>query len=233
MNDVVAVFRDREGRLVSCWPQELTGVPLEERSPPTIPQPYRGRAGIITHWPVATTGRMVVCGSLQRWRIAIALDFDSHIEAFSCEPVELRWRVGRRSLRWRPAFVARTRDGTRQILLPAYSGKPPAVHTERLRMLEEAADAAGWQVHHVQEPSGVRATNLQWAAGYRFPTISMDEERVLLRAFAQPVGVRRGAAASGLPELIALDLAYQLIWQQRVHIDWQQPLLPDALAWAA
>ncbi|MFJ7272824.1 hypothetical protein ACIQV3_40450 [Streptomyces sp. NPDC099050] len=39
----------------------------------------------------------------------------------------------------------------------------------------------------------------------------------------------RGAA---LPPLSGLDLAYHLIWAQRLHTDMNTPLTPSSTAWA-
>ncbi|WP_330328281.1 TnsA-like heteromeric transposase endonuclease subunit (plasmid) [Streptomyces sp. NBC_00536] len=231
--DVVAWYREPYGPARVCDAAGLREVALEEFGPVSEPVPYRGRKGIITYWPLAN-GRTVICGSLRMWHIALALDFDEHIDAFSCEPLELRWRAGQRSMRWRPPFVARTRDGERQVLLLSFpAGAPSAVHTDRLRVLGEVAQAAGWQIRHVPDPSTFQTQNLRWLAGYRFPSPAAAGEReALLGAFGQPIGLRQGCAASGLPALAALDLAYRMIWQRRLHIDWQRLLLPDSLAWA-
>lgn len=104
----------------------------------------------------------------------------------------------------------------------------------RLEVLEEVAQAAGWRVRQVREPSGLRVRNLGWLAGYRFPAgDEEDQGRVLLEAFRQPTGLRVGVAASGLDELTGLDLAYRMLWQRRLLFDRAQPLLPDAVAWTA
>ncbi|AWZ17301.1 hypothetical protein [Streptomyces sp. ICC1] len=181
--DVVAWYREPYGPVRSCGPAGLQGLALEEFGPVSEPVPYQGRKGIITYWPLAN-GRMVVCGSLRLWHIALALDFDEDIDAFSCEPLVLRWRAGQRPVRWRPPFVVRTRDGERQVLLPSPAGAPSAVHTGRLRVLGKVAQAAGWQIRHVPDPSPVQTQNLRWLVGYRFP--ASEEEcrgRALLEAF--------------------------------------------------
>jgi hypothetical protein len=197
------------------------------------PVPYRGRKGIITYWPVATREQTVVCGSLRQWRLAVELDFDPAWAAFSASPVELRWRAGGRLRRWRPDFVARTADGGREVLVLKPSGQE-SLPAARLEVLEEVAGVAGWRVRQVREPSGLRARNLGWLAGYRFP--AGDEEgqgRALLEAFRAPAGLRAGVAASGLDELTGLDLAYRMLWRRLLLFDIAYPLLPDAVAWAA
>lgn len=230
---VVALYREPYGRVYSCTADGLRGVVLEEFGPVSEPVPYRGRKGIITYWPVATREQTVVCGSLRQWRLAVELDFDPAWAAFSAGPVEMRWRAGGRLRRWRPDFLARTAEGVREVLVLKPSGQE-SLPAARLQVLEEVARAAGWRVRQVREPSGVRARNLGWLAGYRFPV--GDEEcqgRALLEAFRVPAGLRAGVAASGLDELTGLDLAYRMLWQRRLLFDVAQPLLPDAVAWAA
>ncbi|MEV8047677.1 TnsA-like heteromeric transposase endonuclease subunit [Streptomyces griseoluteus] len=230
---VVALYREPYGPVRSCGAAGLRGVVLEEFGPVSEPVPYRGRKGIITYWPVATREQTVVCGSLRQWRLAVEMDFEPAWAAFSASPVELRWRAGGRECRWRPDFVARTDDGVREVLVLKPSGQEslPAV---RLEVLKEVAQAAGWRVRQVREPSGLRGRNLGWLAGYRFPAgDEEDQGRALLEAFRAPTGLRTGVAASGLDELTGLDLAYRMLWQRRLLFDITQPLLPDAVAWTA
>lgn len=231
--DVVALYREPYGPVRACRAASLRGVALEEFGPVSEPVPYRGRKGIITYWPVATREQTVVCGSLRQWRLAVELDFEPGWAAFSAGPVELRWRAGGRERRWRPDFVARTTNGTREVLVL----KPPGaegVPSSRLQVLEEVAREAGWRVRQVREPSGVRRRNLTWLAGYRFPSAGEEGPgRALLEAFRSPTGLRAGVATSGLDELTGLDLAYRMLWQRRLLFDNAQPLLPDAEAWTA
>lgn len=231
--DVVALYREPYGPVRSCSAAGLHGVALEEFGPVSEPVPYRGRRGIITYWPVATREQTVVCGSLRQWRLAVELDFEPAWVAFSAGPVQLRWREGCRVRRWCPDVVARTSDGVREVLVL----KPPGLESlpaARLQVLEAVARAAGWRVRQVREPLGMRGRNLGWLAGYRFPAGDEDGQGLALReAFREPAGLRAGVAASGLPKLTGLDLAYRMLWQRRLLFDVAQPLLPDAVAWTA
>ncbi|MFF7233028.1 TnsA-like heteromeric transposase endonuclease subunit [Streptomyces sioyaensis] len=231
--DIVALYREPYGPVHACSAEGLRGLALEEFGPVSDPVPYRGRKGIITYWPVATREQTVVCGSLRQWRLAIELDFEPAWVAFSASPVELRWRARGRERRWRPDFVARTSDGVREVLVLKPSGEEnlPAA---RLHVLKAVAQAAGWRVRQVRELSGLRGRNLEWLAGYRFPAGHQDGRgRALLDAFRDPMSLRAGVAASDLPELTGLDLAYRMLWQRRLLFDVAQPLLPDAVAWTA
>ncbi|MGW3108296.1 TnsA-like heteromeric transposase endonuclease subunit [Streptomyces sp. NPDC001100] len=230
---VVALYREPHGPVHSCGASGLRGVVLEEFGPVSEPVPYRGRKGIITYWPVATREQTVVCGSLRQWRLAVELDFEPAWAAFSAGPVELRWRAGGRLRRWRPDFLARTADGAREVLV-LVTARQESLPASRLEVLEEVARVAGWRVRQVREPAGLRGRNLGWLAGYRFPVGGQEGQgRALLEAFREPAGLRAGVAASGLDELTGLDLAYRMLWQRRLLFDIAQPLLPDAVAWAA
>ncbi|MFE3775769.1 hypothetical protein [Streptomyces sp. NPDC059122] len=231
--DVMVLYREPYGPVRACGAAGLRGLALEEFGPVSEPVPYRGRRGIITYWPVASREQTVVCGSLRQWRLAVELDFEPAWVAFSAGPVELRWRAGGRERRWRPDFVACTAGGVREVLVL----KPPgeeSLPTAKLQVLKAVAQAAGWRVRQVREPSGLRGRNLAWLAGYRFPADYEDgQEQALLEAFREPRGLRVGVAASGLDELTGLDLAYRMLWQRRLLFDDSQPLLPDAVAWTA
>ncbi|WP_372412258.1 hypothetical protein [Streptomyces luteireticuli] len=126
--------------------------------------------------------------------------------------------------------MARTANGVREVLVL----KPPgeeSLPAARLQVLQAVAQAAGWRVQQVREPSGPRGRNLAWLAGYPFPTGDEDGQgRTLLEAFRKPTGLRPGVAASGLPALTGLDCAYHMLWQRRLLFDTCQPLPPDTVA---
>ncbi|MGW2864514.1 TnsA-like heteromeric transposase endonuclease subunit [Streptomyces sp. NPDC001205] len=231
--NVAALYREPYGPVRRCGAAELRGLALEEFGPVSEPVPYRGRKGIITYWPVASREQTVVCASLRQWRLAVELDFEPAWVAFSAGPVQLRWRAGGRTCRWCPDFVARTSGGVREVLVL----KPPgedSLPAARLKVLQAVAQAAGWRVRQVREPSGVRGRNLQWLAGYRYPAGDEDGRgRALQEAFREPTGLRAGVAASGLDGLTGLDLAYRMLWQRQLLFDPCQPLLPDTVAWTA
>ena len=233
MTDAMGWHLDQAGELTCSAPVDLAMVPLEERRPPTDPVAYHGRQGVITRWWSSTNRSSVVCGSLRRTRVALEMDFDPDVVRFSGEPLELHWQVGKARRRWRPDFVARTADGCRTVVV-VRPDKPGPQWRERLAVVGEVAQQAGWRVQERSVPRGIRLANLEWAAGFRQPfPVTRQEERALLAAFAQPSRVLDGVAASGLPELSGLDLAWRLVWQQRLFMEWDAPLLPTALAWTA
>lgn len=230
---VMAWHLDEKGERVCSTPEELEQVPLEERRPPSDPVSYHGRRGVVSRWWSATNGSGVVCGSLRRARVALELDFEPGVVRFSGEPLELHWLEGRGRRRWRPDFVVRTAGGHRAVVA-VRPERPGPQWMQRLDVLHEVAQRAGWRVQERTVARGVRLANLEWAAGYRQPApVAPWERGALLAAFTRPRPLLEGVHASGLPRLSGLDLAYRLVWQQRLHIDWQAPLLPTAVAWSS
>ncbi|MET8205881.1 TnsA-like heteromeric transposase endonuclease subunit [Streptomyces sp. NPDC005373] len=233
MHEVRVCHLDEHEQLVSAAPAALVGVALEERRPPSEPVAFHGRPGKLSDWWCATTGGHVVCGSLRRRRVALELDFDPDIAWIGGEPVELHWQGARGRRRWRPDFVVRTVTGARQVVLVEPESDGPQWR-EDLEVARDVAAAAGWHVSVRRVPQEVRLANLEWAADYRQPVrVSALEREVVEEAFRRERSIGEGARASGVPYAAALDLVYRLVWQRRLDIHWDQPLMPRAAAWLA
>ncbi|MFG2134773.1 TnsA-like heteromeric transposase endonuclease subunit [Streptomyces sp. NPDC048751] len=233
MDDVRVCHLDDRGQLVSTPPAGLVGVRVEERRPPSEPVAFHGRPGKLSHWWCATTGGHVVCGSLRRRRVALELDFDPEVAWIGGEPVELHWQGGQGRRRWRPDFVVRTLAGARQVVLVEPEKGGPQWQ-EDLEAVGRVAVAAGWQVRVRRVPEGMRLDNLEWVADYRQAVRVPDAEREAVEeAFRRERPIGEGARASGVPYAAALDLVYRLVWQRRLEIHWDRPLMPRATAWRA
>ncbi|MFI5877384.1 TnsA-like heteromeric transposase endonuclease subunit [Streptomyces sp. NPDC051445] len=233
MGDVRVCHLDEHGRLVSAPPAALVGVRVEERRPPSEPVAFHGRPGKLSDWWCATTGGHVVCGSLRRRRVALELDFDPEIAWIGGEPVELHWQGVQGRRRWRPDFVTRTVTGARQVVLVEPEKGGPQWQ-EDLEVTRHVAVAAGWQVSVRRVPEGVRLVNLEWAADYRQAVpVAAAEREAVEDAFRRERPIGEGARASGVPYAAAVDLVYRLVWQRRLEIHWDRPLMPSATAWRA
>ncbi|MEK2479062.1 hypothetical protein [Streptomyces noursei] len=192
---------------------------------------FHDRPRKLSDWWSATTGGPVACGSKRRRRVTIELNFDPNIAWLGDEPVELQWRGEQGKLRWHPNFVARTAGGAR-VLVAVEPEKIGAQWRERLEVLQEVAAAARWQVTVMPVPDGVRLANLEFAAGYRQAVpITAEEQDTVEGTFRYECPIGEGMLDSGVPYLAALDLAYRLVWQRRLQIHWDRPLLTTATAW--
>ena len=97
----------RRGPLASCWSSPF------ERTVPVRPCPsLKGRANYPGLWWAATTRTHVGFESWAERDVAMMLDFDPQVTAFSSQPFWLRWHDGRRTRRHAPGFFARRADGT-------------------------------------------------------------------------------------------------------------------------
>ncbi|GCD48428.1 TnsA-like heteromeric transposase endonuclease subunit [Streptomyces paromomycinus] len=195
---------------------------------------YHGRPGKLSNWWCATTGGHVVCGSLRVRGVALELDFDPDIAWIGGQPVELRWRGARGKRRWRPDFMVRTVGGARHAVVVAPDKGDGPQWRENLEVLHEVAAAAGWRVsvHHV--PARMRLENLELAGEYRQPmTVPAQEQEALEAAFYHERPLAEGVLVSGVPQGLAMDLAYRLVWQRRLTVHWDRPLGPWATAWCA
>ncbi|GCE01845.1 TnsA-like heteromeric transposase endonuclease subunit [Embleya hyalina] len=233
MLEISVAYLDARGRLREVPAAEASGVPIEELPPVAPPVAHRGRRGFVTDAWVSTTGRVVSCGSLREQRVAMALDRDSTIAAFSACPVELRWDEGGRHRALRPDFGARRHGGERLLLLVELQ-TPGAVWERRRHILEEAALRTGWELEVTAPATGTELANLQLVFGARDPRgRDPGAAQALLSAFARPRRLEDGAAACGLPRLAAIELAHHLIWHRQLEIDWHAPLLPTSPVWAS
>ncbi|MFD7645657.1 TnsA-like heteromeric transposase endonuclease subunit [Kitasatospora sp. NPDC059795] len=233
---VEAEFLDRTGRRVKAPVGALAGEPLEERGPVWQPAAHRGSRATTTLWWAATTRKPVGFAGLERQRVAVELDFDRCVVAFSGAPVRLSWTCGGRDETVVADFVARQASGSRLLVLcpPARTARREERWGETQEVLREVCSAAGWRLHLPGPSSAVRTGNLYRAAQFRHPRHwDAAGAQALLAAFARPRPLREGALDAGLPALSALARAYHLLWRQRLSFDWETPLVPTSVVSAA
>ncbi|MFG2825171.1 TnsA-like heteromeric transposase endonuclease subunit [Kitasatospora sp. NPDC048365] len=231
---VEAEFLDRAGRLVKAPAGTLAGEPLEERGPVWRPAAHRGSRATTTLW--ATTGKLVGFAGLERERVAVELDFDRCVVAYSGAPVRLSWTCAGREETVVGDFVARESSGSRLLVVcpPARTAGPEDRWREIEAVLRDVCSAAGWRLRLPVPSSAVRTANLFRAAQFRHPRHwDAAGGQALLAAFARPRPLREGAAAAGLPPMSALARAYHLVWRQDLRFDWETPLVPTSVVSAA
>ncbi|MFB7919454.1 hypothetical protein [Streptomyces sp. NPDC056061] len=87
-------------------------------------------------------------------------------------------------------------------------------------VLAVAAAAAGWQIRVMEPPTGVELDNLQLLYAARSSRwLTAGQDQLLAQQFTSPRTIRSGLRAAALPPYAGVDLAYHLIWAQRLHTD--------------
>ncbi|MER6145196.1 hypothetical protein ABT174_35120 [Streptomyces sparsogenes] len=228
--EITVCYLDRFGRQRERPVTEVGEVPFEELAPLERPVPYPGRQSFVTNAWASAPGQLLACGSLRQQRCSMLLDRDPAVGLRSAGPMELRWsRQGRRH-RLRPAFVA-LRAGRREVICVQPEELTGRWHWEQ-EVLAVAAAAASWQVRVMEPPTGVELDNLQLLYAARSPRwLTAGQDRLLARQFTSPRTIRSGVRAAALPPYAGVDLAYHLIWAQRLHTDMSVPLTPSSTAW--
>ncbi|WP_326763237.1 hypothetical protein OG978_47385 (plasmid) [Streptomyces sp. NBC_01591] len=229
--DITVCYLDRFGRQRECPVSEAGEVPFEELAPLERPVPYPGRQSFVTNAWASATDQLLACGSLRQQRCGMVLDRDLAVGLRSAGPMELRWSQQGRRHRLRPAFVA-LRAGWREVICVQ-----PEQFTDRWQseqaVLAVAAAAAGWQIRVMEPPTGVELDNLQLLYAARSPRwLTAGQDQLLAQQFTSPRTIRSGLRAAALPPYAGVDLAYHLIWAQRLHTDMGVPLTPSSTAWA-
>lgn len=232
--DITIAYSERFGHKRERTAREVGHLPFETYPHPDPPFAYRGRQSFVTDGWVSSTGASTSLASLRQHRVALELDRDRDIAAFSAGPIELRWACLDGSPgALRPPFIARTTGGRRLVVVIV----PDAVHARwyaTIQVVAEAARQAGWGVRTVEVPQGARLANLLRAARARDPRRrDPAQARAVLDAFPGPRILAEGIAGCGLPRLVALEVAWHLIWTGRLGIDWDSVFVPTrSLAWA-
>ena len=232
--DITIAYSERFGHKRERPAREVGHLPFETFPHPDPPFAYRGRQSVVTDGWVSSTGASTSLASLRQHRVALELDRDRDIDAFSAGPIELRWTCedGRRQT-LRPPFIARARDGQRLVVLIAPDAVDARWHAT-VQVVAEAARQAGWGLRTAEVPKGAPLANLLRAAQARDPRRRDPEQaRAVLDAFPAPRILTEAVAGCGLPRLVALDVAWHLIWTGRLGIDWDCVFVPTrSLAWA-
>ncbi|MDI3390658.1 hypothetical protein QIS99_31350 [Streptomyces sp. B-S-A8] len=227
---ITVCYLDRFGRRRELPVEQAVQVPFEELAPVQAPVPYPGRQSFVTKAWSSVTGQSLACGSLRQQYCGMLLDRDPAVGARAAGPMELRWTKDGCVQSLRPDFVA-WRKGRREVICVQpeeitgrwYAGQELLAHT---------AATAGWQTRVIRPPHGVELDNLKLLYAARSEQrLVLDKAESLARHFATARTIRSGVRAAGLPALAGTDLAYHLIWKQRLHIDMASPLTPSSTAW--
>jgi len=223
-----AGIRRREP-LPLCW-----NLPFERGAPSRSFPCFKGQKNLPGLWWSATTGEHVGYESWAERDVAMLLDFDPEIVAFSAQPFLLIWPGHQRGeCTHTPDFFARRADGTGMVI----DVRPDSlIDPKAAKVFDVTASAyakVGWEFRRIGGPSAVLAANVRWLAGYRHPRCRRpDVAEALMDRFIEPMPLFAGAAAVG-DRLVVLPVLYHLLWRHLLTTDLATaPLSPGSVVCA-
>jgi hypothetical protein len=171
------------------------------------------------YWWSVTNGRHVGYESWVERDVAMMLDFDRTVIAFSSQPFWLCWPGGKGQRRHAPDFFARLADGGGVVVDVRPDDLVDDSAAEAFAVTAQACAEVGWEFRRTGGPSRVMAANVRWLAGYRHPRCwraPVVEE--LSRVFDQPAPLLAGACEVGDP-IAVLPVLFHLLWRRDLHTD--------------
>ena len=207
------------GRLGELW-----GTPFERVAPVRSFPSFRGQVSFPGLYYAATMNAHVGFESWLERDVAMMLDFDPAVAAFSSQPFWLAWtQDGRR--RHAPDYFARLADGTGVVIDVRPDDRIGPRDAEAFSATERACREVGWLFRRTAGPGAVLAANVRWLAGYRHRRCyRCDIAGVLAGVFAEPKPLMGGACEAGDPVAV-LPVLYHLLWTRVLSVDVATGLL--------
>jgi hypothetical protein len=204
----------RREPLPACW-DRLFEAAAPVRSFPSVKDAVNWPG----YWWSATNGRQVGYESWVERDVAMMLDFDPAVTAFSSQPFWLYWPGGKGQRRHAPDFFARLADGGGVVVDVRPDDQVDEGAAEAFAVTARACAEAGWEFRRTGGPPAVLAANVRWLAGYRHPRcLRADVAKELLRVFGQPGPLLAGAREAGDP-IAVLPVLYHLLWRHDLDTD--------------
>ena len=162
--------------------------------------------------------------------VAMMLDFDPAVVAFSSQPFWLTWAQNGKQRRHAPDYFARLADGTGMVIDVRPDDRIEPRDAEAFAATERACREVGWLFRRTAGPGAVLAANVRWLAGYRHRRCYRgDIAGVLTGVFAEPKPLMGGTCEAGDPVAV-LPVLYHLLWTQMLVTDVTAgPLGPGSL----
>lgn len=157
--------------------------------------------------------------------VAMTLDSDCRVAAFSSQPFWLSWTEGGKQRKHAPDFFARLADGRGAVIdvRPDNRIKPPDARA--FAVTEAACQQVGWVYQRTAGPAMPLVANLRWLAGYRHRRCDhAGVAEQLLEVFSVPKPLMTGAGEAGDPVAV-LPVLYHLLWRQALVTDVTSGLL--------
>lgn len=204
----------RREPLPACWDR-----PFEAAAPVRSFPSVKDAVNWPGYWWSATNGRHVGYESWVERDVAMMLDFDPAVTAFSSQPFWLHWPDGKGQRRHAPDFFARLADGRGVVVDVRPDDQVDDGAAEAFAATAQACAEAGWEFCRTGGPPPVRAANVRWLAGYRHPRcLRTGLARKLLEVFTQPAPLLAGAREVGDP-IAVLPVLYHLLWRHDLDAD--------------
>jgi hypothetical protein len=218
---VESIGGTRRGPLSELW-----NIPYEHVSPVRTFPSFRGQKNFPGLYYAATMDAHVGFESWAERDVAMMLDFDPNVVAFSSQPFWLTWAQGDEERRYAPDYFARLADGSGTVIDVRAEGPLEPLDVEALATAERACREVGWDFRQTAGPEITLAANVRWLAGYRHARcMRHDIAEVLIRVFgAAPTSLLNGASLAG--DLLAvLPVLYHLLWKQTLTAELRTSLL--------
>ncbi len=204
---------------------ELWSTRFERAAPVRSFPSFRGQASFSGLYYTATMDAHVGFESWLERDVAMMLDFDPEVVAFSSQPFWLAWVQDGRQRRPAPDYFARLADGTGVVIDVRPDDRIEPRDAEAFAATERACREAGWMFRRTAGPGVVLAANVRWLAGYRHRRCFRGGiAGVLTGMFAEPRPLMGGAREAGDPVAV-LPVLYHLLWKQVLVTDVTAGLL--------
>lgn len=204
---------------------ELWSTSFERAAPVRSFPSFRGQASFPGLYYAATMDAHVGFESWLERDVAMMLDFDPEVVAFSSQPFWLSWAQDGRQRRHAPDYFARLADGTGVVIDVRPDDRIEPRDAEAFAATERACLEVGWVFRRTAGPGVVIAANVRWLAGYRHRRCYRgDIARVLAGVFVEPKLLMDGARGAGDPVAV-LPVLYHLLWKQTLVTDVAAGLL--------
>ncbi len=204
---------------------ELWSTPFERVAPVRSFPSFRGQMSFSGLYYTATMDAHVGFESWLERDVAMMLDFDPAVVAFSSQPFWLTWAQDGEQRRHAPDYFARLADGTGVVIDVRPDDRIEPRDAEAFAATGRACRDAGWVFRRTAGPGVVLAANVRWLAGYRHRRCYRgDIAGVLTEVFADPKPLMGGAREADDP-ITVLPVLYHLLWKQVLLTDVTAGLL--------
>ena len=204
----------RHGPLAELWSTPFEWV-NQVRSFPS----FRGQANFTGLYYAATMDAHVGFESWIERDVAMMLDFDPKVTAFSSQPFWLTWEQDGEKRRHTPDYFARLTDGTGVVIDVRADDQIEPRDAEAFAATQRACLKVGWLFRRTG------GANVRWLAGYRHGRCFRgDAAETLIQVFTEPKPLMRGARLAGDPVAV-LPVLYHLLWKHMLVTEIEQNLL--------